>query len=332
MAAAVVGGAVALPYDRGSTFRGMPGLRMIGSSAIRSRRTEVELGMALMAVTMLAAPGMDALAKILTATLSPGQVTWGRFAFQTAVLLPFMLVTGRSVRTAQARVHAARGALIGTALLLMIWALKYLPLANAIAIFFVEPLVLTLMSALFLGERIGPRRLAAVAVGLAGALVVIRPTWSAFGWASLLPLGTALCFAGYLTLTRHSAASEGPLAMQLWAGLFAALLLSVVIGLGEGLAIPVLDPVWPGTRDWALLAGLGLLSAVAHVMIAFAFRLAPAGILAPFQYVEIISATLLGFVLFGDFPDALTWLGTALIIGSGLYVFVRERRLSRAAA
>jgi len=94
--------------------------------------------------------------------------------------------------------------------------------------------------------------------------------------------------------------------------------------------MPVLDPVWPTARDWTLLAALGLLSAVAHVLIALAFSLAPAGILAPFQYVEIISATLLGFVLFGDFPDALTWLGTALIIGSGLYVFVRERRLSRA--
>ena len=305
---------------------------MVSAPSPVTRRTETELGMGLMAVTMLAAPGMDALAKVLTATLSPGQVTWGRFAFQTLVLLPFMLAAGQRIRTAQARIHAARGALIGSALLLMIWALKYLPLANAIAIFFVEPLVLTLFSGLFLGERVGPRRLAAVVVGLAGALVVIRPTWSAFGWASVLPLGTAICFAGYLALTRHCAASEGPLPMQLWAGLFAALLLTAAIGLGEGLELPVLDPVWPAPRDWALLAALGLLSAVAHVLIAFAFRLAPAGILAPFQYVEIISATLLGFVLFGDFPDALTWLGTGLIIGSGLYVFVRERRLSRAAA
>ncbi len=305
---------------------------MSEARSLATGRSEVETGMALMAVTMLAAPGMDAIAKVLTATLSPGQVTWGRFAFQTAVLLPFVLASGRRVRTTRPGIHAARGALLGSALLLIIWALKYLPLANAIAIFFVEPLILTLFSALFLGERIGARRLAAVVVGLVGALVVIRPTWSAFGWASVLPLGTAVCFAGYLTLTRHSAASEGPLAMQLWAGLFAALLTSVAIGLGEALSIPVLDPVWPDARDWALLGSLGLLSAVFHVILAFAFRLAPAGILAPFQYVEIISATLLGLLLFGDFPDPVTWLGTGLIIGSGLYVFVRERRLSRAAA
>ena len=198
-------------------------------------------------------------------------------------------------------------------------------MANAIAIFFVEPLVLTLFSAWFLGERVGRRRLAAVVVGFMGALVVIRPNWAAFGWPALLPLGTAVCFAGYLTLTRRSAVAEEPLAMQLWAGIFAALALSVAVLAGEGFAIAVLDPAWPDAREWALLVGLGLVSAVGHVIIAFAFRHAPAGILAPFQYLEIISATILGFLLFGDFPDTLTWAGTAVIVGSGLYVFLLER-------
>ncbi|MDX1609073.1 MAG: DMT family transporter [Halofilum sp. (in: g-proteobacteria)] len=293
------------------------------------RRSEVEIGMGLMALTMLAAPGMDAIAKLLGETLAPGQIAWGRFGFQTLLLLPFMLATGRRVRTGQAAVHAARGALLGTALLLLIWALQYLPLANALAIFFVEPLILTLFSALFLGERIGGRRLAAVVVGLAGALVVIRPNWAAFGWGAVLPLGTAICFAGYLTLTRHAVASEDPLALQLWAGLFAALLLTAAVLAGAGLALPVLDPVWPDGREWSLLVTLGLFSAVTHVLIATAFRLAPAGILAPFQYIEIVSATALGVLLFGDFPDAITWAGTALIIGSGLYVYARERKLAR---
>jgi len=281
--------------------------RVTAGPAEVHRRTEVETGMALMAVTMLMVPGL-----------------------QTCAILPLMLATGRSIRTMQPAVHAARGVLIAAALLLIIWALKYLPLANAIAIFFVEPLILTLMSAAFLGERIGIRRLAAVAVGLAGALIVIRPNWEAYGWAAILPLGTALCFAGYLTLTRHAAADEEPLMMQLWAGFFAALALSAVITLGEGFQVAVIDPVWPGNGDWAWLIALGALSAFTHVMLAFAFRYAAAGILAPFQYLEIISATLLGLIFFGDFPDALTWAGTALIIGSGLYVFLRERRLARA--
>ena len=299
-----------------------------GTAAPAMPAANVELGIGLMAAAMLMVPGIDAIAKILSATLAPGQVAWGRFVFQTAVLLPFMCLTRRRLLSGQAGIHAARGALLAGAILLLFWALKYLPIANAIAIFFVEPLILTLFSAVFLGERVGARRLTAVAVGLIGALIVIRPNWAAFGWAAVLPLGTAVCFAGYLTLTRHSAATGEPLAMQLWAGIFAALVLSITILLGEGFAIAPLDPVWPGLRDWLLLLALGVLSAIGHVMLAFAFRHAAAGILAPFQYLEIISATLLGLLVFGDFPDAITWAGTALIIGAGLYVFLRERRLA----
>jgi len=281
--------------------------------------------MALMASAMLMLPGIDAFAKLLAATLSPGQVAWGRFVFQSLLLLAVMRLMGRPLASRQLGVHAARGVLIAIAILLFVWAVKYLPIANALAIFFVEPLLLTLLSAMFLGERVGARRLAAVVVGLVGALVVIRPNWQAFGWAALLPLGTAICFAGYLTLTRHLAVAEDPLAMQFWGGLFAAAVLTVAVALGQGLAVPVLDPAWPDAREWLLFLGLGVVSTVGHLIIAFAFRHAPAGVLAPFQYLEIISATVLGLVVFGDFPDAVTWLGTALIVGAGLYVFLLER-------
>jgi len=292
-------------------------------------RRDIEKGMALMALAMLLVPGIDAVAKLLSATLPPGQVAFGRFVAQTVVLLPLMLVLRRPVRTAQPAVHAARGLLLATAILLLFWALKYLPIANAIAIFFVEPLILTLFSVVFLGEPVGLRRLAAVGVGLAGALVVIRPNWAVFGWAAVLPLGTAVCFAGYLALTRHSAAAEEPLAMQLWAGIFAALALGATVLIGTGLDLPVIRVTWPDAHAWWLLLLLGLLSAFGHVLLAIAFRYAAAGILAPFQYIEIISATLLGVLLFGNFPDPITWLGTALIVGAGMYVFLRERRLER---
>lgn len=294
--------------------------------------SNAQLGMVLMALTMLVVPCIDAMGKYLSATLAPGQITWGRFLFQTLVLAAIMLTTRRRLRSHQYNVHAARGLLLASAILLLFWALKYLPIANAIAIFFVEPLILTLLSVAFLGERIGPRRLAAVVVGLLGALIIIRPNWAAFGPAAVLPLGTAVCFAGYLALTRHAVAGEDPLAMQLWAGLFGALGLSVAIAVGAVTGASVLDPVWPRPSEWALLVALGTVAAVAHVVLAFAFRYAEAGLLAPFQYLEIISATILGYVVFDDFPDPITWLGTALIIAAGLYVFARERRLARLAA
>ncbi len=289
-------------------------------------RSSAETGMALMAVAMLLVPGLDAIAKTLTATLAPAQIAWGRFLFQSLTILPVLWLTGRTIRTSRPLLHGARGLLLAGAQLLLIWAFQYLPLANAIAIFFVEPLILTLLSALFLGERLGPRRLAAVVVGLVGALIVIRPNWEVFGWTAVLPLGAAACFAGYLALTRHSGDAEHPLAIQLWAGVAATLGLTVIIGLGNGTGIGPIDPVLPGPSEWALLVGLGAFSATTHVMVAFAFRFAEAGILAPFQYLEIISATLLGLLFFGDFPDAMTWAGTALIVAAGLYVFLRERR------
>ena len=293
---------------------------------------DIENGMMIMAMATMMVPCMDALAKLLAATVAPGQVAWARFFFQTVFLLPVVLQVGRGGNLWPClHLHLARGSLLAVATLLFFWALKYLPMADAIAIFFVEPLILTLLSALLLGEPIGWRRLTAVAVGFGGALVIIRPSWQAFGWAAMLPLGTAFSFALYLTLTRLLAKRESAAAMQFWAGLFGALILSAALGVGAGTGIGVIEPVWPSPRDWGLMVGLGVLATVSHMLIVFAFRRAPAGVLAPFQYLEIISATLLGLLVFGDFPDATTWVGVAIIIGSGLYVFHRERRLARRA-
>ena len=202
-----------------------------------------------------------------------------------------------------------------------------MPIADAIAIFFVEPLILTLISAVFLGEKIGWRRLAAVAVGFIGALIVIRPSFINVGWPALLPLATAFCFAIYLALTRSLANDVGPLAIQALTGYAGCLTLSIAIGLGMLFGIDAALPIWPTPRQWSLLIVLGVIATGAHLLIVMAFRLTSASILAPFQYLEIISATLLGLLIFGDFPQPITWLGVAIIVGSGLFVYWRERRL-----
>ncbi|RDD62521.1 DMT family transporter [Ferruginivarius sediminum] len=304
---------------------------MPNAPSTTARRSQVEVGMLLMAAAMLAVPGNDAIAKLLSASLAPGMVAWGRFVFQTTMLLPVAVVTRRRLGGQRLGLHAARGLLLAGAILTIFWALKYLPIANAIAIFFVEPLILTLMSAALLGEPIGWRRISAVGVGLLGAMIVIRPSWEAFGWAAILPLGTAFCFAGYLTLTRHMAGEDDPVVMQVWTGVFSTIILTVALLAGSAVGIPVLTATWPSAGQWAGLVVLGSLAGTTHVVLALAFRRAPAGVLAPFQYLEIISATLLGYLIFGDFPDALTFLGTGIIIASGLYVFHRERTLARRA-
>jgi drug/metabolite transporter (DMT)-like permease len=277
-----------------------------------------------MASAMLFAPFMDLFAKLLTETMSPGAIGVGRFAAQSLILLPVVLVTGQWGKPT--RLHLLAGLFLGAALLAINAALKTMPIANVLAIFFVEPLILTLLSAYLLGEGLGWRRLSAVIAGLVGAMIVIRPNWAAFGPAAFYPLITAVCFAGYLLITRIMARRGKRLALQFWIGISAMLSLAIATAIGDRLGVPVLALDWPGRYE---LACMGLLAAVSHQMINNAFARAEAGVLAPLQYLEIFSATLIGLFFFGDFPDRLTWAGTAIIIGAGIYVFHRERRLAR---
>ena len=284
--------------------------------------------MLMMAAGVIIIPGIDAIAKFLSETLAPGQIAASRFLFQLLFLLPIVLATRRPLISGHIGLNALRGALIGGATLLFFWALHHLPLADTIAIFFVEPLILTLIAALFLKERVGWRRLSAIVVGFAGALLVIQPSFQTVGPPAFLPLGAALCFAVYLALTRRVAVAEDVLTMQLWAGIFGLLTLAVAITVGEVGSIPVLDPSWPRWDEWLLLAALGAIATSGHLLIVGAFSRASPGILAPFQYLEILGATLLGIMIFDEFPDAATWVGILVIIASGLYVFHRERRLA----
>lgn len=288
-------------------------------------------GMLLVSLAMLIVPLMDAFAKLLSATIPTGQVAGARFLFQTLFMLPLMLwmLGWRSLRPQRFGWHALRGALLAVATLLFFTALKYMPIANAIAIFFVEPLILTLMSGLFLGEKVGWRRWVAVLVGFAGAMLVIRPSFGEIGWVALMPVGTAICFASYLALTRALAKGEDPISMQCYTGFFGTLVMAAAIAAGSVGGVNFLTLVWPTPAELGLMAALGLISTISHLMVVYAYRMAEAAVLAPFQYLEIISATALGLMLFGDFPDALTWLGIAIIVGSGLFVFWREQRQPR---
>jgi drug/metabolite transporter (DMT)-like permease len=292
---------------------------------------QTETGMLLMGCAMLIVPGIDAVAKLLSASVAPAQVAWGRFLFQAVILATIMLVSRRRLATRRPAVHAVRGALVATAVMLIFWALAYLPLANTIAIFFVEPLFLTLLSALFLREAIGRRRVAALVVGFAGALIVIRPSWSAFGWPALLPLVSAALYAAYLAMTRHAVGREHPFTVQLWADIFATITLSAAMAAGYGVHLSALAPRWPDTLTWLEFAAMGAVAISGHMLMSLAFHRAPANILAPFRYLEIISATLLGWLLFGHFPDAVTWAGTAMIVGAGVDVFLSQRRSGRRA-
>lgn len=284
--------------------------------------------MVMMVCAMLVLPGIDAIAKWLSASVSSGQVTWSRFFFQIFLMSPLLLRTRGPWFTPTLWLHAARGAMIAFATLLFFSGLAYLPLADAISIFFIEPLLVTLLSALFFGEIIHWRRISAICFGFIGALIIIRPTFADIGVPAFYPVGAACCFSIYILLTRKLVRHEDPIRLQFFAGIFGCLVMSLALAYGTAQDINVLSVVWPTLDQWLLLGLLGVIATGCHLLVTYAYRLASIGILAPFQYIEIIGASILGLLIFGEFPDAITWLGIAIIVTSGLYVFHREARLA----
>ena len=260
-----------------------------------------QAGLAIMTLAMLVAPGMDVFAKLLTQTTSPAQVTLGRFLVQTAILLPMVMVLGQWSGPRAA--HWLAGLFLAAALVCINAAFAVMPIVNAIAIFFVEPLVLTILSVLVLGEKIGWRRVLAVVTGLIGALIVIRPNWAAYGPTAVLPLATAFFFACYMLTTKVVAAGRNKLALQLWTGISALIFLSVLSLLGDAARIPFATLSMPAIGDLWLYLGMGALAVLSHQMIVHALARADASMAAPLQYLEIVSATLFGWWVFSDFPD-----------------------------
>lgn len=283
------------------------------------------LGLILMALAVLTIPISDTVAKWLSADLSVGEIAWLRFVFQTLFLLPFVAMFWRGGRLRT--IHLILGTFIAASILFLFWGLAHLPLANNIALFFVEPLILVIFSALFLGERITARRWIGVIGGLVGAVVILRPNWSAYGLASLLPIAAAACYAAYLTATRALASAPRPrdaLVLQFWVGAAASLIMLGFMLLGQGLGWSLTQWDMPSAMEWFWLASAGVLASFAHVLIAMAFARSDASLLAPLQYLEIFGATLLGWLIFAEWPDGFTILGGLIIIAAGLVV-IRER-------
>lgn len=300
------------------------------ASAANIGARSLSQGMIFMVLAMLMLPGIDALAKLVSGSVSAGQTAWARFFFQIILLGPVIWWQGGLTLDRTIWAHAARGFLIALATLLFFAALKVMPLADAIAVFFVQPFIVTLLAALILGEAFGWRRMVAIAIGFGGALLIIKPSYEAFGLTALLPVGTAISFAFYVILTRWLVQTASPLSMQFLAGVFGLITMTIALAFGDAYRIAVLTPTWPGTTEWQLLALLGIIATTGHVLVVMAYSRASVATLAPFQYLEIVSSATLGYLLFSDLPDLLTWVGIFIIVSSGMFVFYRERRQDRA--
>lgn len=284
-------------------------------------------GVTAMLLAMLLLPLLDVVAKHLTATMSSGQIVWGRMFFQSLLLLPMVWPLRRHLSVDQWHLFAIRGILIVAATVFFFSSLSKMPIADALAIFFVEPLILTLLSALFLREPIGVRRITAVLIGFIGALIIIQPSAKSFGVYAVLPLGAALCFAGYLTITRKLAQVSHVIVIQLYTGVAGCVAISIAMLVGNAIGIGFLEITTPTHTEWGFMGLLGVIGCIGHLLVVYAFRFIDASVLAPFQYFEIIGAVVFGWYFFSDIPAFTTWLGIVIIIASGFYIYLREQQI-----
>ncbi|MES9905799.1 MAG: DMT family transporter [Sedimenticola sp.] len=287
-------------------------------------------GVQLMLLGCIILPLMDASVKYMGETIASGIIVLARFFFQSLFLLPLVWKKRYLPRGGELALHLKRSFWMTLATLSFFTAIQVMPIADALAIFFVMPLLVTLLAPWILDETVGWHRLTAVAVGLVGAIIIIQPGHELFGPRAFLPLLTALGFSFYLMYTRKLARSDESggvpaITMQFYSGLFGAVLTSIVILLFQPLNLPMFRLAWPQPWQWQLLVLVGFLAAVGHLVITTAFRHADASILAPFQYSELIVAALLGWWLFDDVPAVTTWVGALILVSSGLYIFHRER-------
>ena len=252
------------------------------------------------------------------------------------------LTDGWSItRTRKLHLHLLRGMFVVTANMLFFLGLAAMPLAEAVAIFFISPLVITVFSVIFLREQVGPRRWAAIAVGLVGVLIIVRPGTDAFQIASLLPMTAAISYAALHVTTRKIGQSDSAATMAFYIQIvFIVVCIGVGLALGDGKFADQGDPSlafllrpwgWPEAADLPVFLLIGFGVAIGGYCISQAYRVAEAGYIAPFEYLAMPLAVLFGYLVFDEVPDGTTVIGAILIVGSGLFTVWREGRVGQAA-
>jgi drug/metabolite transporter (DMT)-like permease len=233
-----------------------------------------------------------------------------------AVLFP--LRGAELIRTRYLRWHLVRALMFVAMTGINFWALQYLQLTVTSSIFFTVPIIIALISTLFLGERLDRARWIAILAGFVGVLVIVRPGSAQFHPAMLASLVNAMLYAIFMLMTRRLAAYETPETIQYLPAVGAAVLLT---------PFAVAGWEWPDTwLEWTVACLLGVFGAVGHYLLALAHRYAPASVIAPFLYQQVVYMALFGYLVFGDVPAPAVWTGAGVVVASGLYLFYRERR------
>jgi len=262
-------------------------------------------------------PVMDGFAKYLSADLPVLQITWARYFFTVAFILPimFFFYNKQLAWSDKPKLQILRGLILLCANICFFYAISIISLAKALTLAFVAPLIVTAFSPMLLGEKVGVRRWTAVIIGFIGSLVVIRPGFLEINLASLAALGTGIMYGFYLIITRKLSTSDNPLLTLLLTGLVGGVIVSFVVPF-----------IWvkPTLNQWSMMAGIGVFACIGHLFLILSLKYADASKLAPLGYTEIIPNVIIGYYFFGNFPDNWTFLGLFIIVISGIYISRRE--------
>ena len=262
-------------------------------------------------------PIMDGFAKYLSSSLPVLQITWSRYFFTIVITLPIMLIFFRKnlTWTEQPKLQLIRGLLLFCANILFFYSISIISLAKALTLAFIAPLIVTALSPVLLGEKVGFRRWAAVVTGFIGSLIVIRPGFVELNLASIAALGTGVLYGFYLIITKKLHDSDNPLLTLLLTGIVGAILGTMI-----------LPTVWvqPTISEWYMMFGIGFFASLGHLLLILSLKYADASKLAPFGYFEIVTNLIIGYYIFNHFPDNWTFFGLFIIISSGIYIFRRE--------
>jgi drug/metabolite transporter (DMT)-like permease len=270
-----------------------------------------------MLATMFCFISLDAIMKYLLLSYPLVEVTWARFFFATVMA---SAIAGTDLATVLR--SRAPHMQVGRSLLLMLTTgvfnagVRLVPLATATSVMFMSPLLVTLLSIPLLKERVRMRRWIGIGVGFVGAFVIVRPGIAGWNIGAMLLVVAAFLNANYQILTRKVRIHDQPMTSLFYTAAVGAVVTSLIVPFFWR---------WPSAAGWVLFAAAGVMGGLGHLCLIQAFRRAPASVVAPFSYSSVLWAAFYGWVIFGEWPDVWTWVGASLIIGSGLYIFHRER-------
>ena len=276
-------------------------------------------GIALLSIATVFFTAMDLQAQYLSSHYPATEIAFARF-FANLVIVAALFLPRRGLRLFRTRrlgLQILRSLLLAACTLCFFFALRFMPLAEAVAIGLVSPIIVTALSGPLLGEQIGWRRWTAVGIGFVGALIIVRPGLDALHWSAFLVLLMALFYALFQIITRLIADTEDSVTTLFYSALIGSAALAVLLPFGAR------GP--QSVEHLLLLASLGLWGAIAGFLLIRAFAHAPAAVLAPLSYLSLPTSAIGGLVIFGDFPDAWTWVGAGILIATGIYIFHRER-------